>query len=159
MQANEIAAVVRDSLELFRQRGDDRNHSLATKWLHFCFPETFAIYDSFASKSIGSVFSLLDITSSTERLDSSQFDSEKIGKTSGEGYIGVLNFYRSFWNTACTSGLDAQIRAVADENQSMLRGQPGGEQARVSTVDVLDKLLWKAGQPKSDPASALGVSR
>jgi hypothetical protein len=44
--ADEIAGVVQHSLEFFKQNGDNRNYSLVTKWLHFCFPETFAIYDS-----------------------------------------------------------------------------------------------------------------
>ena len=152
-EAAEIAATVRESLLMFRQRGDNRNYSLATKWLHFCFPETFAIYDSYACKSIRSAVTLADLGASTQSLDIEQLYLDMMNNKSGEGYIGLSNFYRAFGTTARAHGLDGELRAAAEANQGLLTTEPGCSSARVSMLDIVDKLLWKAnGSP-----TALGV--
>jgi hypothetical protein len=157
VEAKEIAAVVPDSLDLFKRRGDDLTYVLATKWLYFCFPETFAIYDKLAATSIGKVFSRLNFGPNADRLDTRQFHFYSLRDGRGRGYIGMVNFYRSFWSAACASGLDTQLTAVANENQLVLRRQPGCEDARVSTLDILDKLLWIASKDNRDPVVFLGV--
>jgi hypothetical protein len=148
--AAEIAGVVQYSLAFFQQRGDYRNYSLLTKWLHFCFPETFAIYDGYASKSIQVILRHVDCGPNL-----SGFDMGKMGETSGNGYIGLLNSYRLFWEAAQTARLDKALDSVAKENEAMLRAEPGCLSARVSTLDILDKLLWKA----NGSAAALGLPR
>ena len=51
--------------------------------------------------------------------------------------------------------LDEAFDIVADENEVMLRVEPGCLSARVSTVDILDRLL-----PKADgSAEWLGLPR
>lgn len=156
-EAKEIAAVVPGSLDLFKQQGDHLNYVLATKWLYFCFPDTFAIYDSYAAKTIDKVFPRLNFGPNASRLDTRQFQIYSLREGRGRGYIGMVNFYRSFWSTACASGLDTRLTAVADEIQSLLRRQPGCDDARVSTLDILDKLLWIASWDNRDPVEFLGV--
>jgi len=63
---------------------------------------------------------------------------------SNRGYNGLLNFDRFFWNGARSAELVGDLQSVADENQALLRGEPAYQKARVSTLDILDKLLWKA---------------
>jgi hypothetical protein len=142
--AHAIAGVVEHALTLFTRRGDHRNYSLLTKWLHFCFPDTFAIYDSQAAMSIEVAIRSVALAPRHANLDRDRFRRERIGDTSGSGYLDLLNFYRLFWEAAGSAGLDADLRVVADEIERLLRGEPGCPDARVSPPDILDKLLWKA---------------
>jgi hypothetical protein len=143
-EAGEIAAVVRDAIAHFRKQGDNRNYSLATKWLHLCFPEVFAIFDRYACASIADVIHRIDLGPSHSGLSRGQFLSRRMSETNGDGYIGLLNFYRCFWSVACVSGLESQLLVAADQNQALLRNEPGCGTAIVSTLDILDKPLWMA---------------
>jgi hypothetical protein len=143
-EADQIAGVVKDTLVDFQREGDYRNYSLLTKWLHFCFPETFAIYDRYAGKSIEAAIARIDSGQGPPRSDKSQLEAARIGDSSGSGYIGLLNFYRLFWEAALTGGVDGQLLNVSVSNEAMIRAEPGGQAARVTTLDILDKLLWKA---------------
>lgn len=154
-EAAEIAEVVKDTLTAFQKGGDHRNYSLLTKWLHFCFPETFAIYDSYAGTSIQVAMSRISTDQNPAQYDRRQFDSARIGDSSGNGYIELLNFYRLFWETARAGGLDGEVLRVAASTEAMVRAEPGGQAARVTPLDILDKLLWKAKGSIND----LGVGR
>ncbi len=142
-QAGEIASAMQEILAAFVRRGDARNYSLLTKWLHFCFPDTFAIYDSQAAKSIEAASARLSLAPSPG-VGRDQFSYRRISDTSGTGYVDLLNFYRLFWDAARSSGLATGVQHAAEAAQTMLRGQPGCPDAQVSTLDILDKLLWKA---------------
>ena len=83
-----IAEVVKDALTLFMHRGDGRNYSLLSKWLHFCFPETFAIYDSRAAQSVETVSKGVSLQPARGGAESHHFLREAISDTSGKGYLG-----------------------------------------------------------------------
>jgi len=154
-EASVIAGVIRDALTLFVSRGDSRNYSLLTKWLHFSFPDTFAIYDGNAARSIQEAMSVLLGGEEKSGLDREQFLADRIGNTNGVGYIGLLNFYRLCWNAARSAGLEGDLKAAARENEELLRSEPRCGDGRESTVDVLDKLLWKA----NGQATLLGIGK
>lgn len=140
----QIAGAVEETLAEFARRKDARNYSLLTKWLHFCFPETFAIFDGQAAKSIDVASFRVPLPPGVYGGGRDQFCYLRTSDTNGTGYIGLLNFYRLFWEAACSSGLATNVQQLADAVQAMLRGQPGCADAQVSTLDILDKLLWKA---------------
>jgi hypothetical protein len=148
-----IVRVVRDALSFFALRGDDRHYSLLTKWLQFCFPDTFAIFDRNASKSIQVAIAALSTGSGLTGMGLEHFLSESISRTNGAGYGGLLSFYRLFWNSAQAAGLAGDLESVAADNEALLRTEPGCRCARVTTLDILDKLLWKA----NGSANVLGI--
>ncbi|HEU5118258.1 MAG TPA: hypothetical protein VFT74_16690, partial [Isosphaeraceae bacterium] len=106
--------------------------------------ETFASYDSYAGKSIEAVMAQIESGQGPRSHDRRQFEAARIGDSSGSGYIGLLNFYRLFWEAARTAGVDGQLLSVTASNEAMVRAEPGGQAARVTPLDILDKLLWKA---------------
>lgn len=154
-EAAEIAEVVKDTLTAFQKGGDHRNYSLLTKWLHFCFPDTFAIYDSYAGTSIQAAMACIGAGQKPAPYDRRQFESIRIADSSGSGYVGLLNFYRLFWEEAVASGLDGDLLKTAAAAEEMVRAEPGGQAARVTPLDILDKLLWKA----KGSVNELGIGR
>jgi hypothetical protein len=141
-EASEIAGVVKDALRFFVSHGDDRNYSLLTKWCHFTFADTFAIFDGNAARSIQTVMAVG--SNGAPESEASQFLVDRIGNTNGAGYIGLLKFYRLLHNAAESAGLLPDLERVTDETQALLRHLPGCSNARVSSLDIVDKLLWKA---------------
>jgi hypothetical protein len=145
-EVEEIAGIVKETLELFTQHGDGRNYSLLSKWLHFCFPDTFAIYDSHAAHSIEVISRAIPLTSAG--VHSTQFLQDTISNTSGGGYRGLLNFYRLFWDAA--GGLTRQIQRESHEIQSLLRQEAGCPSARVTPFTLVDMLLWMSNGSQED---------
>jgi len=153
-EAEAIGGVVREALVFFISRGSGRNFSLLSKWLQFCFPDTFAIYDSNAARSIEAVLKRVSLEPPWTNVDREQFQIERIGITNGAGYNGLLNFYRLFWDGVRSAGLQHDLQSAVSENESLLRSEPNCWDARVSGLDILDKLLWKA----NGSAELLGIA-
>lgn len=125
-----------------------RPYSLATKFFHFLFPDTFAIVDEQAASSIASwrffAFECEVPAKANERVE---FSFQKLADKSASGYLGVLEFYSLVWDAASTELRDEALRVTRDVEQ-FLRRSPETGRARFTVLDLIDKLLWKAsGNP------------
>jgi hypothetical protein len=144
-----IAETLKEALSLFTQRGDGRNYSLLSKWLHFCVPDTFAIYDSHAAESVETVSRTVSLRLARDAIQPTHFLREAISDTSGKGYLGLLDFYRLLWDTVSSAGMTGQIQHESDEIQSLLRAETGCGSARVTPLTFVDMLLWMSnGSPR-----------
>ncbi len=138
--ANTVSAILRD----IQVVGAKRPYSLITKFLYFCFPQTFAIYDQQAAASIW-MWSLFAFHEDNDGSSLERFSIDQVSDTSGVGYGAVPEFYRSVWES---SPKETQMAAVAaaDRLQETLR--KNASRAVVGVIDLLDKLLWHAnGNP------------
>ncbi len=118
--------------------------SLATKFLHFLFPDLFVIYDSQAAYSVWmwSLFAVGD-----DQPESQTFLASRLTDTSGTGYPAMLQFYRTLWRSCSDADRDSARKATGSL-EAMLRSQPGSDLARVTVLDLIDKHLWMgAGNP------------
>ena len=143
-----IVGLVTSVLQRAKAEGMKRPYSLVTKFLHFVFPTTFAIYDSQAAKSIAmwAVFAF-DEDDANENATAAPFDEFVLGETGGYGYLAVLRFYRAVWDLS-TPEDKAALSAQGKRMEELFCGQPGLGVARVTIVDLIDKLLWQAaGNP------------
>jgi hypothetical protein len=143
-----LSAVISNVLQRTRLGGANRPYSLVTKFLHFCFPATFTIYDSQAAKSIHmwAIFAF-DEDDAAQNADAGRFDEVALGDTGGHGYLNVLSFYRTIWDAGTPDDKSA-LNSQAAQMEELLRGQGGESPVRVTTIDLIDKLLWRAnGNP------------
>lgn len=159
-EAASIARVVSAILLSTQDAGANRPYSLVTKFLHFCFPETVAIYDSQAAASIW-MWSLFAFDDDAEQAAVKPFRVNRTSDTSGSGYRGILDFYRFGWGAIPDADRSA-AQAAAESLQTTL--QRAAERTVVSVLDLLDKLLWGAnGNPirlglASPPSGSDGVA-
>ncbi|MCC6442591.1 MAG: hypothetical protein IT210_03925 [Armatimonadetes bacterium] len=89
-----LAELVAESLKNMASAGLTQPYSLLTKWLHFCFPKSFVIFDAQAAASIQSWCYF------TFPLSTPAWSRFTIGATSrgaSGGYHGFLDFYRFLW--------------------------------------------------------------
>lgn len=147
-EAKDIAQVYVELLKRVSKRGGKRPFSLLTKWLHQCFPQTFAIYDKNAARSVLTWSNQkLSHISSTD-LRRLQFDVEAsywVKRWDDPGwYLGILNFYRIFWQIAIQQEASSDIENAAEGLQNILHSQPRYSHARMTPLQVLDGLLWQA---------------
>ncbi len=142
--ATKIRTLVPAILDLTAAAGCHRPYSLVTKYLHFCFPDTFPIYDSQAAASI-QMWSYLEFPDRGPHW--AQFTIKAAAPAHGRGYGAILAFYRRFWDVA-TLEQRAGLAELALKNGAVITG-------RVTVLDLVDKLLWKAS---GDPL-CLGLHR
>ena len=136
-QKGKLSGLVPVILAAIAKADAPRPYSLTTKYLHFCFPESFPICDNQAAESI-QMWGYMAFDHRGEEWQ--QFSWSRLVDTSGSGYRGVLEFYRRFWQAAS----DEQ-RSQLTEHARHLSDVVGGN---VSTLDLIDKLLWMAsGDP------------
>jgi hypothetical protein len=131
----EMARSIPDCLNAVRASGCKQPYSLLTKTLHFLFPDTFPIFDSQAAKSLWmwNLFAGQDVL----RVDD-------IASGGGVGYSELMGVYRLVWWSA-DNELRNAARGAAKGLQQLLN-QNGT--ARVTVLDLIDKLLWHAdGNP------------
>lgn len=148
--AERIANAVRRVLANMRDRGCRHEYSLSTKFLHFCFPDTVAIYDSQAARSIW-MWSLFAFYDAADQMRLQQFDLDTTQNPTGGGYGGILEFYRSVWGSTSPDDhqrAEAAATRISDGLQLTVQATP------VSVLGLLDKLLWFA---KGNPIS-LGLA-
>lgn len=146
-RVDEVARIVPGVLQRTKAGGATRPYSLVTKFLHFCFPTTFAIFDSQAAKSIHmwAVFAF-DEDNIAESAFAAKFAVAVLSDTGGSGYQAVLGFYRTLWNAGSPEQRTA-LGAQAAATEHVLRDQIS-QTASVTTIDLIDKLLWQAaGNP------------
>lgn len=136
-----IPGFVPTTLATLGSAGVRRGYSLLTKYLHFCFPDAWVIYDEQATASIEmwSFFAFYNRGTTWE-----SFTQRKTTPSSGAGYGGVTAFYRRLW-AAATAGNQALLTGQAARIQNDLQAWSGSPNARVTVLDLVDKLLWKAG--------------
>lgn len=129
---------IAETLEQVSSARLNRCYSLITKWMHFLFPDSFAICDWQAACSIQtwSYFAYSLAESESERFRAGILDNPN-----GRGYGSVLEFYHLCWQQA-TSEQRCSLHASA-ETLSQEVGAP------VGVIDIIDKLLWLAnGDPR-----------
>lgn len=132
-----VSSIVPTILDEASKAGLDRPYSLTTKFLHFCFPESFGIYDAQAANSIQTwgYFSF-----STDDPASSKFYCDQMSNPNGQGYCAIIDFYRLCWKLAT----DEQL--IDLENAAQALTQEIG--APVSSLYIIDNFLWHM---KGDP--------
>ncbi len=133
-----IADFIPRTLERISSAGLHHPYSLLTKWMHFCFPESFVIYDWQVALSVQAWgyfrFSLED-----KAFD--RFSTGSTARPGGAGYGSLLDFYRSCWHAA-RSEQRAALKNAAEELGRII-------DSHVSVIDVIDKALWTAsGDPR-----------
>ncbi|MDO8589108.1 MAG: hypothetical protein Q7T82_18930 [Armatimonadota bacterium] len=137
IDSEQLANMIPGILDGIEKQGCKRPYSLLTKFLHFCFPDSFPIYDAQAASSI-QMWSFLAFKN--RDADWKQFRLLEMTDTSGHGYKSLVKFYNLFWSTTN----DAQ-RTELVRSTNMLSHHIGG---KVSILDLVDKLLWLAsGDP------------
>lgn len=134
-----VADFVRLMLDKSKEQGLPRLYSLVTKFLHFCFPNTFPIFDSQAAASIQmwSYFAFADGPEDARK----DWTTAALSDFSRCGYHRVVRFYREWWQALTDEQREAVVQC-AEALQGILQG------VYVSRLDLLDKFLWKA---KGDP--------
>jgi len=163
-QTRRIADVVPQVLTRTREFGTKRPYSLVSKFLHFCFPDTFVIFDSQAARSIQmwSIFAF-DESAKEEKKAASRFNETELADSSGKRYFEILEFYRWIWTSSHPDDR-ALLESKASEMQEQMREATGQRGACVTAIDLIDKLLWLAnGNPirlgLAVPPSAKGLTR
>ena len=133
------AAAVSAILRTSAQSGLDRPYSLMTKFLHFCFPDSFGIYDAQAASSI-QTWAYFSFPLSNDQWK--QFAWGAMTNPDASGYSAILEFYSLCWTCAGDERLAAlklAAQALSDEID-----------APVSPLYVIDNLLWRAsGDPRA----------
>jgi hypothetical protein len=141
-------------MQTIKNAGFSRPYSLATKFLHFMLPNTFAIYDSQAARTIdawwGSVCSGEAQSTFGVRPP---FGFAHIAETSANGYRSVLDFYWLIWQ-ASPAEMRHESEQIARILQDRLRTEFSAPLVRVSVLDLIDKYLWRASGHKEAPAAA-----
>lgn len=92
--ADLITGVPMQVLSRSTSTGNKRPYSLLTKFLFFCFPETFPIYDSWAAEAI-QLWSYLTFKKRDSEWE--LFRRDRMADSSGSGYRGIIEFYRRLW--------------------------------------------------------------
>lgn len=137
-EAEQIAAFISHTLEQISGSGLHHPYSLLTKWAHFCFPNSFVIYDWQAASSV-QTWSYFTFPLGNNQ--SADFAAAQIARPDGAGYRGLTSFYRICWQSASDEQRDA-LRAVAQDLSKAI-------DSHVSIIDLLDKALWNAnGDPR-----------
>ena len=116
-------------------------NSLTTKWLHFCFPDTFVIVDSQAARSIQTRARYSFFYS---RNETSRFMAANTLATDGSGYADVVDFYQALWMSAIEGELTQTLNFTAQTMEKFLASTHGITDAKVSMLDMIDKHIWKA---------------
>jgi hypothetical protein len=138
LDAQTLASVPLAIISEMADRKLPRPYSLSTKYLHFLFPDSFPIYDQRAAASI-QAWAYFAVSDRDAAWASSSWSH--VWDFHRNGYAGVIDFYRLFWTTAT-----AEERNAVTSGAATISSRIG---ARVSTLDVLDKLLWRAnGDPR-----------
>ena len=136
-QAAVLAESISEILRRIHKTGCSRPYSLLTKYLHFCFPDSFPIYDAQAALSI-QMWSYLAYDNRGPEWQPFQF--ARIADTSGEGYHSIVRFYRRLWASS-SHEQRSYLTMNSDYISEVIEG-------RVSVPDLVDKLLWSAsGDP------------
>jgi hypothetical protein len=147
-QLGTIGYFVPAILSELKSQEHDYTYSLITKLLHFHFPHTFAIYDFNVANSLE--------TWSVEEQGGPgkanpallEYRIDILTVSSGESYGSILKFHRRCWAFARTTKTADSLIDAAQRMERMLRKQSVSEAARVTPLDVIDKLLWRAnGDP------------
>jgi hypothetical protein len=115
-----------------------------SKILQSNFPDTFAIIYSRAARSIKRWSDNAHGNVRPSTPPRSKIRETTLRDTTGRTYPGLLVFYRRFRNFASRANLMDELSSAADRMQQLIQRQPLSDEARVSMLDVLDKLLYLA---------------
>jgi len=135
--AQSICNVVETILNQIEADGHKRPYSLLTKYLHFCFPQSFPIFDA---QSAASIQMWSYVAFQARGPEWSPFKFVNISHSSGSGYPGLVQFYRYLWGQAT----QADRQRLHMYSLELGKSLGGG----ISVLDLFDKLLWRAsGDP------------
>lgn len=137
-EAEPVASFISKTLREISGSGLHHPYSLLTKWMHFCFPESFVIYDWQVASSVQtwSYFAF-----PLEDDGSAEFAAARIAQPGGTGYRGLVSFYRLCWQAASSDQQEA-LQTAAQQLSNAI-------DSHVSVIDVIDKALWNAnGDPR-----------
>ena len=133
-----ITSVVPIILNETRAAGLNRPYSLTTKFLHFCFPDSFGIYDGQAANSI-QVWSYFSF--SPDDSASHKFQWDYMSNPTGKGYHAIMDFYKLCWEHATREQLADLENAAEALTQEI--GAP------VSPIYIINNLIWHTdGDPR-----------
>ena len=142
------------TMQTIKNAGFSRPYSLATKFLHFMLPNTFAIYDSQAARTIDAWWgSVCSGDAHTKFGVRRPFGFARIADTSASGYRSVLDFYWLIWQ-ASPAEVWHEADQVARMLQDRLRSEFSGPLARVNVLDLIDKYLWRASGHSEAPTDS-----
>jgi len=142
------------AMQTIKSAGFSRPYSLATKFLHFMLPNSFAIYDSQAARTIDAWWASVCTADAHAKFGVRRpFGLARIADTSASGYRSVLDFYWLIWQ-ASPAEVRHEAEQVARMLQHRLRTEFRGPLARVSVLDLIDKYLWRASGHGEAPAAA-----
>lgn len=129
-----VPAVLRDA----EKAQLNRPYSLVTKFLHFCFPNSFGIYDAQAANSIQTWgFFVFDLDDPAGK----KFAQGQIADPNGRGYGAIIEFYRFCWEYATEEQI-TNLELAAQELSSEIH-------APVSPTYIIDNLIWHSnGDPR-----------
>ena len=137
-EAEPVASFISKTLREISGSGLHHPYSLLTKWMHFCFPESFVIYDWRVASSVQtwSYFAF-----PLEEDGYAEFAAARIAQPDGTGYRGLVSFYRLCWQAASSDQQEA-LQTAAQQLSNAI-------DSHVSVIDVIDKALWIAnGDPR-----------
>ena len=147
-QRDEIHGALVNSLACAKRTGS-RPYSLVSKFLHFAMPDTFAVFDDQAATSIA-MWRFFAFACETPDIaeKSNQFSWRRIAEDKGgSGYKFMLEFYRIIWKSA-SSDLQNEAMTAALQIETIIRERHTAGRARVTVLDLINKLLWRAsGNP------------
>jgi hypothetical protein len=134
----QIAGVVHRVMDYVRTRKPERekdNYSYSTKFLHYLYPETFAIFDSQVWSSI----------KAAERVTKPHMTRRR----AADWYFNVLAFYRDLWEAAVEAGLAQAMSEAVQSLVAAMRRWSGNVRACITTLDAIDKFLYLSnGDPR-----------
>ena len=138
----EVTETVRRAIRAVHSACEKRPYSLTTKFLHFCYPDTFPIYDSRAAASV-ECWSYFAFGNSNPP----HFRRWAMMETDGGGYKAIVSFYQSVWRS-CPQGQQRKARKSVSDLEKRLSARFHKADAEISVLDLIDKLIWKAdGNP------------
>ncbi len=136
--ANVLCDVLMNAIARIRELGGHRReYSGVAKFLHFLRPDSFALIDTNAARSIGT---WARIAFPSDRRERSRFLRTNEDK-SGRDYRSVLDFYRCVW-ASVSPDRRAAAEAAASDLQQLLRVHR--RNAFVTVLGLIDKLMWRA---------------
>lgn len=153
-QVQQVLNVLTSILSRVDQHHVPQPYSLLTKWLHFCFPDTFVIFDSQAANSIQTCSDFMHGHLGPQSSIRRQFRRVSIYEKGGKGYMGLLRFYYLCGQAADEGGLMGALLKSSQQMEAVQHQIPGCLNTRISVLDVLDKHFWKA----NGDAHKLGIA-
>ncbi|RYZ82966.1 MAG: hypothetical protein EOP06_20785 [Proteobacteria bacterium] len=134
-----------------------RNFSLVSKWLHFCLPDTFPIYDQQVVSSIKAWSDVAHTHLPLTNLERLQYNIEhRHWVTHWQNpmwYLSILKFYRQLWDEIIRLELADDITRYASEIEEDMKLHKTNNKYTMTVASLMDTHLWLANGNMSKLAS------